>query len=95
MCCGSRDPGDGRRTVGGGVSRPSIYDITPKMGRELKSLALKPDADIDLSDIPETIVWDHAVIGKFYRPIKRPVSIRIDADVLAWFRAVAESTSRP
>jgi uncharacterized protein (DUF4415 family) len=24
--------------------------------------------------------------GKFYRPIKRPVTIRVDADVLAWFK---------
>jgi len=69
------------------VSGPSIYDITPKMGRELKSLAEKPETDIDLSDVPETINWDQSVIGKFYRPIKRPVSIRVDADVLAWFRA--------
>jgi len=24
--------------------------------------------------------------GRFYRPIKQLVSIRVDADVLAWFR---------
>jgi uncharacterized protein (DUF4415 family) len=27
-----------------------------------------------------------AVVGKFYRPIKRPVTIRVDADVLAWLK---------
>ena len=31
--------------------------------------------------------WDKAVIGKHYRPIKTPVSIRIDNDVLAWLRS--------
>jgi len=25
-------------------------------------------------------------IGRFYRPVKQLVSIRVDADVLAWFR---------
>jgi uncharacterized protein (DUF4415 family) len=25
-------------------------------------------------------------VGRFYRPIKQLVSIRVDADVLAWFR---------
>ena len=26
-------------------------------------------------------------VGRFYRPIKQAVSLRLDADVLAWFRA--------
>ena len=56
------------------------------MGRELKALSGKSEADIDLSDIPEIGDWSHAVVGKFYRPIKRPISIRVDADVLSWFR---------
>lgn len=25
--------------------------------------------------------------GKWYRPVKQPVSIRLDADVLAWLKA--------
>ena len=31
--------------------------------------------------------WADAVCGKFFRPIKKPISIRVDADVLAWFKA--------
>jgi hypothetical protein len=27
------------------------------------------------------------VRGKFYRPVKQQVTLRIDADVLAWFKA--------
>ena len=57
------------------------------MGRELKALSAKPDAEIDLSDIPEISDWSQAVVGKFYRPIKQPINIRVDADILAWFRA--------
>ena len=56
---------------------------------ELKRLADMPDEDIDLSDIPERSDWSGAVVGKFYRPIKKQVTLRIDADVLAWFKADA------
>ena len=47
-----------------------------------------PDSQIDFSDIPERTPRPHDVqIGRFYRPIKQLVSLRLDADVLAWFRA--------
>jgi uncharacterized protein (DUF4415 family) len=54
---------------------------------ELKRLAAMRDEDIDLSDIPERTDWSGAVVGKFYRPVKQQVTLRIDADVLAWFKA--------
>jgi uncharacterized protein (DUF4415 family) len=28
-----------------------------------------------------------AEAGKYYKPIKKPVTVRLDADVLAWFKA--------
>ena len=54
---------------------------------ELKRLAAMPDDEIDFSDIPEQLDWSGAVRGKFYRPVKQQVTLRIDADVLAWFKA--------
>ena len=27
-----------------------------------------------------------AEVGRFYKPIKRPITLRLDADVLAWFK---------
>ena len=30
--------------------------------------------------------WENAIRGKFYRPVKKSVSLRIDADVLNWFK---------
>jgi uncharacterized protein (DUF4415 family) len=56
------------------------------MKRELAALAKKKDEDIDYSDIPETIDWSHAEVGKFYRPPKKSVTIRLDADVLKWLK---------
>jgi uncharacterized protein (DUF4415 family) len=54
----------------------------------MKALARMKDKDLNLSDIPK-IDFDSLgkpVVGKFYRPIKKPISIRIDADVLEWFK---------
>lgn len=53
---------------------------------ELAALSRKREEDIDTSDIPEVRDWSGAVVGKFYRPLKEAVSIRVDADVLAWFK---------
>ena len=55
--------------------------------KELKALRRLKDEDIDLSDIPEITDWSKAVVGKYYRPIKKPLTIRVDADVLAWLKA--------
>jgi uncharacterized protein (DUF4415 family) len=51
-------------------------------------LAAPPDGPINTSDSPELppSAWMDAVRGKFYRPVKRAVSIRLDADVIAWLR---------
>jgi uncharacterized protein (DUF4415 family) len=54
---------------------------------ELAALAKLPDEEIDTRDIPEIKDWRAAEIGKFYRPRKQSVTIRLDADILAWFKA--------
>lgn len=61
--------------------------VSRKQKKELTALAAMPDARIDLSDIPEIRDWSRAVVGKFYRPIKKSVTIRLDADVIAWLKA--------
>lgn len=55
--------------------------------RELQRLARMPDSKIDYSDAPETKLPRDLHVGRFYRPIKQHISLRVDADVLAWFRA--------
>lgn len=55
--------------------------------QELAALAAMSDDKIDISDISEVADWNDAQRGRFYRPIKEPVTIRLDADVLAWFKA--------
>jgi uncharacterized protein (DUF4415 family) len=58
-----------------------------KPSKEFALLAAMNDARIDTSDIPEVKDWSGAVVGKFYRPIKKPVTVRLDADVVAWLKS--------
>jgi len=62
--------------------------LTPKQRANLKQLERQPDQKIDTSDIPEWTeeMWKRAVRGKLYRPIKKAVSLRLDADVIAWLK---------
>ena len=62
--------------------RPATRDISA----ELAVIDAIRDEDIDLSDAPEITDWTGAVCGKFYRPEKQTVTIRLDADVVAWFK---------
>src|SRR5579862_8640783 len=61
--------------------------LTKQERAELDSLASLPDDAIDLSDAPAIGDWSAATVGRFYRPVKQSVTLRIDADVLAWLRS--------
>jgi uncharacterized protein (DUF4415 family) len=62
--------------------------LSAEKRKELQKLAARPDREIDLSDIPEIReIPSDAVIGKFYRPKKTTVTIRLDADVMAWIKS--------
>ena len=53
---------------------------------ELAALGTLPDDRIDTSDIPEAVNWPDVQRGLFYRPVKKQITLRLDADVLAWFK---------
>lgn len=53
---------------------------------EIGALKRMKEREIDTTDIPQTLDWSKAVVGRFYRPIKKPLTIRLDADVLAWLK---------
>ncbi len=57
---------------------------TKNRARQIATIAAKEDADIDLSEMPEVVDWSGAEIGKFYRPPKKPVTMRLDTDILGW-----------
>jgi len=61
---------------------------TARQKRALAALAARPDNKIDLSDIPELTekFWKNAVRNPFYRPVKKQITLRLDADLIAWLR---------
>jgi len=61
--------------------------LTKEQKRDIRTIAAKRDEDIDLSDVPPVLDWSAAEIGKFYRPKKKPVTMRLDSDVIAWLKA--------
>lgn len=61
--------------------------LTRAQRAELKSLAALRDEAIDTSDTPELLDWSGAKRGLFYRPVKQQLTLRLDADVVAWFKS--------
>ena len=61
-------------------------ELTKEQLAEIRLLREMSDDDIDYSDIPPISDWSVAEVGKFYRPIKQTVTIRLDADVLDWLK---------
>lgn len=68
------------------MKRGNAEPLTPSLRAELDALAAMPDSEIDTTEMPPITNWSHAVRGPFYRPVKRPLSLRVDADVLDWFQ---------
>ena len=62
--------------------------VPESVRKELSALAAKPENEIDFSDIPATTkdAWRGASQGRFYRPLKQQLTVRIDADVLEWLK---------
>ena len=60
--------------------------LTKNQAKEIRALKRMKDDEIDFTDIPLTRDWKNAVVGKFYRPIKKSLTLRLDADVLAWLK---------
>ena len=68
-------------------------EMTADREAQLRYLSELPDDQIDTSDIPEITdaQWATARRGALFRPIKTPVTIRLDADLVEWYKANAEN----
>jgi len=62
--------------------------LTESQKSEIAALALRPESEIDYSDIPPLTeeFWENAERGRFYRPTKKSTTVRVDSDVLAWLK---------
>ena len=60
--------------------------ITGKIREAYRRRDKSMDNDPDAPTLPPEI-WNNAIIGKYYRPRKTPVTVRIDNDVLDWLKS--------
>ena len=58
------------------VEIKQFMKLTKSQAKQIRALKRMKDEDIDFSDIPEKTDWSGAVVGKFYRPIKKLVTVR-------------------
>jgi len=62
--------------------------MTSARKRRLARIAAQPDSQIDFSEIPPLTekFWKNAVRNPFRRPAKQRLTVRLDADVVAWLQ---------
>jgi uncharacterized protein (DUF4415 family) len=72
------------------MKKVSSRKLPPHLQAEAERLAALPDDTIDLTDMPERLDWTNAERGRFYRPVKQQLTLRLDADVLHWFKTHAK-----
>ncbi len=62
--------------------------LTQEQIDRMRELAARPDSDIDFSDIPELddAFFENAKQGTMYRLVKKQTTLRLDADILDWFK---------
>jgi uncharacterized protein (DUF4415 family) len=68
------------------MKKEASKHLTAKQKAQLKALAALPDDQINTDDIPEVLDWSGAKRGLFYRPIKHQITLRLDADLIDWFK---------
>jgi uncharacterized protein (DUF4415 family) len=70
----------------------TLPPLTGAQRANLRALAARPDREVDFSDAPELTdeEWKNAERGHFYRPVKRQITARVDADVLEWLKSLGK-----
>lgn len=69
--------------------------LTKTQERDLAAIAAQPDEQIDTSDIPEIKSLAGGVRGLFYRPVTRPVTIRLSESDVALARQLSKAKGMP
>lgn len=64
----------------------TIGKLTDEQREEIAALKELPDELIDTTDPSETLDWSMGRRGVFYRPVKHQITLRLDADIVAWFK---------
>lgn len=72
---------------------PSPAELSPELLDEIRRLQAMPESSIDTDDIPEADRENmkQGYRGPQFKPVKAPITIRLDTDVIAWFKENAEN----
>lgn len=63
-----------------------LSQIKPMTAERAKEIAAIPDSSIDTSEMKEWTEADFTRADRLYKPIKKDVHIRLDADVIEWLK---------
>jgi uncharacterized protein (DUF4415 family) len=69
------------------MKKATSKTLTATQAAELAALAALPEDQINTRDVPEQLDWSGAKRGLFYRPVKKQLTLRLDADLIAWFKS--------
>ncbi len=69
--------------------KKDMSELPTDVQEQIRTLEALPDDKIDTTEAPEILDWSDARRGVFYRPVKQQITLRLDADVIAWFKAHA------
>ena len=68
------------------MKKATSKPLTFAQKAELAALAVLPDEKIDTRAVPEQQDWSGARRGVVYRPVKQQLTLRLDADLIDWFK---------
>ena len=69
--------------------KKNTTELPADIQAQMRALEALSDDQIDTTDVPEILDWPDARRGVFYRPVKQQITLRIDADMIARFKAHA------
>ena len=69
--------------------KKDITELPSDVQEQIRALEALPEDQVDTTGAPEILDWSDARRGVFYRPVKQQITLRIDADIIAWFKASA------
>ncbi len=69
--------------------KKDMTELPADIQAQMRALEALPDDQVDISDAPEILDWSDARRGVFHRPVQQQITLRLDADIIAWFKARA------
>ena len=69
--------------------RKDITELPSEVQSQIRALETLPEEQTDTTEVPEILDWSDSRRGVFYRPVKQQITLRLDADIIAWFKAQA------